>query len=112
MDAPARRTARGKKELAMQLNTDNLNKTESERLQRWLNQMECGILQRVLEAEAFQHEVNAANHLMLDTDGGEKTAATDKEKALKTRFAADLIKRLKTDKTFKIYSVTPTPSKL
>lgn len=95
----------------MVLKSEHLSSEKVSRLKNWLDDSAFELLVTVLENEAFELEVNAANHLAIGTQGGEKAAEWDKTKAERISFAIETMQRLRSAKVFKIHTAVPTPFK-
>lgn len=80
---------------------------DSAHLERWIAHPGFEVLKKVLQSKAFKHELDAAGHLMVGTEAGNKAAQADIEDARKTRYAITLIKEIATSKQLKTYIAIP-----
>lgn len=92
----------------MEIKLDTVSKGDTDKLIRWLLDPGAEVFERVIESDAMVLEVAAAEHLLIDTDAGRKAAETDIDDVLKLRYVLELMRRIKSEKTFKLATAAPT----
>lgn len=92
----------------MEIKLDTLSKGDTDKLIRWLLDPGAEVFARVIESDAMVLEVAAAEHLLVETEASWKASKTDIDDVRKLRYVLELMRRIKSEKTFKLATAAPT----
>lgn len=92
----------------MQLIDEPLSQGETDKLKRWLDDPAFDIFIRVVESQAFRHEVKAAEHVIKGTQAAENVANNDVLDAQKCRHVLTIMRLYRAEKNYKTARAVPT----
>lgn len=92
----------------MQVQQTSLSKPQQDSLRRWLDAEAFSVLIEVLESQAFEFEVNAANQHILATTGNDALAADEALKANAIHEQIANLKKIRAMEKFTVATAKPT----